>query len=180
MTSLHCIKLSSVAVEKSDDILIPKFLSPQPQNLVKSSLCPWCCEISWSCIFLRDFPHHCFGWWAPRIWNTQILGIFLFFSFFWPCCEACGILVPQPGRDRTMSAAVETWSPNHWTVREVPWEFFLIILLLSPLCFSSSLFLAFILLYIRCWSLLPYPLVFLISSSVFHTCLFCLLFERFT
>ena len=32
---------------------------------------------------------------------------------------ACGILVPQPGIETT-PLAVEAWSLNHWTIREVP------------------------------------------------------------
>ena len=32
---------------------------------------------------------------------------------------ACGILVPQPGIE-SVAPAVEAWSPNHWTAREVP------------------------------------------------------------
>ena len=31
----------------------------------------------------------------------------------------CGILVPQPGI-KPMPPAVEVWSLNHWTTREVP------------------------------------------------------------
>ena len=43
-----------------------------------------------------------------------------FFSFsFWPRCEACGILVPQPGIEPAPSA-VKVPSPNHWTARELP------------------------------------------------------------
>ena len=38
---------------------------------------------------------------------------------FWPCCVACGILVPQPGSEPT-APALETWGLNHWTAREVP------------------------------------------------------------
>ena len=41
------------------------------------------------------------------------------FSIFWPCCMACGILVPWPGIE-PMSPAVEAWSLNNWTTREVP------------------------------------------------------------
>ena len=44
--------------------------------------------------------------------------------FFWPC-EACGILVPQPGIEPRL-LALEAQSPNHWTAREVPvsaWDF---------------------------------------------------------
>ena len=32
---------------------------------------------------------------------------------------ACGILVPQPGITPA-PAAMEAWSLNHWTTREVP------------------------------------------------------------
>ena len=42
---------------------------------------------------------------------------FIFFFFFGLCCTACGILVPQPGIE---PAALEAWSLNHWTPREVP------------------------------------------------------------
>ena len=38
--------------------------------------------------------------------------------FFWPHCVACGILVPQPGIKPTLPA-LEAWSPNHLTTREV-------------------------------------------------------------
>ena len=37
--------------------------------------------------------------------------------FIWPCCTACGILVPQPGVEPQLSV-VKVWSPNHWTTRE--------------------------------------------------------------
>ena len=33
---------------------------------------------------------------------------------------ACGILVPRPGIDPAHSA-VEAWSLNHWTARELSW-----------------------------------------------------------
>ena len=39
--------------------------------------------------------------------------------FFWSCCEACWILVLQPGI-KFMPTAVKVWSPNHWTTREFP------------------------------------------------------------
>ena len=38
--------------------------------------------------------------------------------FFWPRQAACGILVPQPGIEHA-PLAVEAWSPNRWTAREV-------------------------------------------------------------
>ena len=42
-----------------------------------------------------------------------------FLSYFWPGCKACGILVPRPGI-APAPPAVEAWSLNHWTAREVP------------------------------------------------------------
>ena len=46
------------------------------------------------------------------------MGVFLG-VFFWPCPEARGIFVPQPGME-PVSPAVEARSLNHWTTREVP------------------------------------------------------------
>ena len=37
----------------------------------------------------------------------------------WPRLTACGVLVPQPGMEPT-PPAVEAWSLNPWTAREVP------------------------------------------------------------
>ena len=45
--------------------------------------------------------------------------MFLFLFFFLPHCTACRILVPRPGIEPVPSA-VEAWSLNHWTTREVP------------------------------------------------------------
>ena len=42
----------------------------------------------------------------------------LFSGFFWAVHVARGILVPRPGIE-PMPPAVEGWSPNHWTAREV-------------------------------------------------------------
>ena len=39
--------------------------------------------------------------------------------FFWLHCTACGILVPRPGIEPA-PPALEAWSLNHWTAREVP------------------------------------------------------------
>ena len=44
---------------------------------------------------------------------------FFFLFFFWPHCEACGILVPRPTIEPG-PPAVEAWSLNCWTTREVP------------------------------------------------------------
>ena len=42
-----------------------------------------------------------------------------FFFFFWPCYEACGILVPHLGI-KPVPPALEAWSLNHWAPREAP------------------------------------------------------------
>ena len=46
---------------------------------------------------------------------------------FWPCHMACGILVPQSGIE-PMPPAVEVWSPNHWTAREVTFCHFILLM----------------------------------------------------
>ena len=48
--------------------------------------------------------------------------IFILF-YFWPHHMACRILVPQPGIE-PLPPAVEVWSLNHWTTREVLSELF--------------------------------------------------------
>ena len=50
----------------------------------------------------------------------------IYFLFFWPHHEACGILVPQPGIEPGPST-VRAWSPNHWTAREFPDIFYFFI-----------------------------------------------------
>ena len=53
-----------------------------------------------------------------EIWfNIHILNLFSF--IFWLCSAAWGILVPWPGI-KPIAPAVEAWSLNHWTTREVP------------------------------------------------------------
>ena len=42
-----------------------------------------------------------------------------FFLYVMPRGMQCSISVPQPGI-KSMPPAVEAWSPNHWTAREVP------------------------------------------------------------
>ena len=52
--------------------------------------------------------------------ECSCLSFFLFFLFlFWLCGTACGILVPQP-RIKPAPPAVEAWTLNHWSAREVP------------------------------------------------------------
>ena len=49
--------------------------------------------------------------------NNNIFQRITFFVSFWPCCMACGILVPQPGI-QCRPLAMRAWNPNHWTARE--------------------------------------------------------------
>ena len=70
-------------------------------------------------------------WWVCETCSHMILqttvakmrkkaSLFYFTLFyFWPYHVACKILVPWPGIE-PMPPAVETWSLNHWTAREVP------------------------------------------------------------
>ena len=51
---------------------------------------------------------------------SRFLFIYIYISFiFWPPCAMCGILVPKPG-NKPVPSAVEAWSLNQWTAREVP------------------------------------------------------------
>ena len=55
---------------------------------------------------------------AEAVWleeRTRVLEIS--FLFVWPHLVECGIIIP---RSSIEPAAVEAWSPNHWTAREVP------------------------------------------------------------
>ena len=51
--------------------------------------------------------------------RNVVVFIIIFFRFSWLCHTACGILVPQPGIEPA-PPAVEVWTFNHWTAREVP------------------------------------------------------------
>ena len=57
--------------------------------------------------------------------------VYLPFFFSWPQRVACGILVPPPGTE-PVSPAVEVWSLNYWTAREVP----VLCTFLLSLCFG--------------------------------------------
>lgn len=54
--------------------------------------------------------------------------------FFWPCCMACGILVPSQGLK--LVPAVKMLSPYRWTTREFQYLPYFECLLLSPLNYS--------------------------------------------
>ena len=61
---------------------------------------------------------------APREFKMSlhlywVFFVCLFFNFyFWPCCKACGILVPWPGIESNL--AVRVSSLNHWTTKGFP------------------------------------------------------------
>ena len=65
---------------------------------------------------------------------SEITKCLLFFFFFWLHLEACGILVPRPGIQPVLPAAVEVPSANHWMVREFP-----VCCYFKPLNFGSNL-----------------------------------------
>ena len=55
---------------------------------------------------------------------------------FWPCCTACGLLVPRPGIEPRL-LAVTARRPNHWNTREFPPLSFFFLAALG--CVGSSL-----------------------------------------
>ena len=54
---------------------------------------------------------------SPPSWTPSHYYLFIYFFTFWPCCMACGILVPQPGIEPT-SLALGAWSLSRRTTRE--------------------------------------------------------------
>ena len=56
--------------------------------------------------------------WIAREIQVLLFYIFLLLFFFWPHRAAGGISVPRPGSELVLSA-VEVWSLNHWTEREI-------------------------------------------------------------
>ena len=50
-------------------------------------------------------------------WVLHILFKASLYLFTWPCCVACGILVPPPDIESVLPAE-EAWNPDHWTTRE--------------------------------------------------------------
>ena len=55
--------------------------------------------------------------WRCKYVPYWILSSTIFFIFWW-CHTACGILLHQPGI-KPMPPALEAWSLNHWTTKEV-------------------------------------------------------------
>ena len=120
-------------------ILCPLLLLPSifPSIRVfpnESALCRWpktggqsfarCCQTpSRFCAILHFY-------WQ---WFESIEGI-----LFSPCHMACGILAPWPELEPG-PPALEAWSHNHWTIREVPRGVFLISLKYNDCYFSGSI-----------------------------------------
>ena len=74
-----------------------------------------------------DLSRLCCPWCFPLARSASKFTASLFFFFFLMNCiyflavpySTCGILVSRPGIQPT-PPALEVWSPNHWTTREVP------------------------------------------------------------
>ena len=65
-----------------------------------------------------------------RINSNMRRSFFLtFYLHIWPCHVACGILVLQPGIE-PKPLAVEAQSLNHWTSKDFPRSYFLLVVLL--------------------------------------------------
>ena len=64
-----------------------------------------------------SFAFRCLGEGVIAVYKSDFFLFFKFYLFFG--YTACGILVPQPGI-KAMPPALEVWSLNHWTTREVP------------------------------------------------------------
>ena len=63
--------------------------------------------------------------WLLSLRNTQLRFLHVYFPlFFWPCCEACRILVPRPGIE-TMPPAVEV---RLWELGCLVWSCFSVVL----------------------------------------------------
>ena len=94
------------------------FLLPIPLS-TDNRLCP-----AWLKSLLTS--HLCSSYWTGWLHLTHKITLSLkLYSFgFWvnsflELLESCGILAPWPGIE-TMPPAMEAWSLNHWTIREVP------------------------------------------------------------
>ena len=61
---------------------------------------------------------------SSKLSPNDFRSAFVFVGFFWLCCAAYRILVPQPGME-SIPLAVEVRSLNHWTIRDVPRPVFL-------------------------------------------------------
>ena len=59
-----------------------------------------------------------------EVWETPASVFYLLIFYFFGHAAACRILVPRPGMD-AVPPVVEAQSLNHWTTREVPFQFFI-------------------------------------------------------
>ena len=102
-----------------DHISIPRILEADWSQVTSLEWgVNWESEFKWMLSFQSQLPRRRWRWGYLSCRNTPIFFFSYFLFFFWPCCAACGILVPQP-----VSPAVEARRPNHWTAREVPPSF---------------------------------------------------------
>ena len=57
--------------------------------------------------------------WLPRLSSPVSISFLSSFLIFWPCCVACGILVPQPGTE-PVPPVLGGKGLNPWTTMKVP------------------------------------------------------------
>ena len=98
---------------------------PQPQGKVSFYILRFC--LFQNCHRIRITWYITITDWLLSFRNTQLRFLHVFFFFppiFWPCCEACRILVPRPGIE-TMPPPVEVRS---WEVGCLVWSCFSVVL----------------------------------------------------
>ena len=93
-----------------------------PRNRLSPAAWPFCqllvtCSVAWQSVSIMiSYWYWCFSF-SVRV-TSGLFFLSLSVSFFWLCPTSCGILVPQPGIEPA-APALEAWSLNHWTTREV-------------------------------------------------------------
>ena len=71
----------------------------------------------WSCLWVS----------SVSLLYSSVAASMPWFIYFWPHLLTCGILLTLPGI-KPKSPALEAWSPNHWTTREIPRVFITMVL----------------------------------------------------
>ena len=132
-------------------MLLPSDLLGHSNNfsLISEVLC-WLLSIFFSVLYFQ-FSYITLDWASLSLsclTFTQLLesvglcllyesGVFQPPAFWGPHCVACRILVPQPGI-KSMPPAVEAWSLNHWSAREIPSHYFFECFFTTALFFQNS------------------------------------------
>ena len=91
---------ASLSLSSNFCLKVTSNASPSPGSLPSLML---------SFLTLASIAHH----------SAYLVSICFVVVFFWVACHAaCRILVPRPG-NKPLPSAVEVWSLNHWTTKEV-------------------------------------------------------------